>query len=493
MPLLTTYIEKFQDIRVLVIGDIMLDRFMYGKVERISPEAPVPVFKFHHEKKMLGGAGNVAANLTSLGVHCDFIGIIGKDEAGRSLSGLLSAVNVHSHLLRLADYPTIVKTRLIAGANHLTRVDQEEILPVITDLLPRYKRILTHAVKKADIVLISDYNKGLLTPVTTQMIIDICRQFGKQTIIDPKGTDYSKYIGATLVKPNLKEFLEATGCLYNPLAADFHEQITAGAKILFDKFYIKNLLVTLSEYGMVYIPADNPDELMQIPTKAKEVFDVSGAGDTALATLGACLGAGVPIKDAMKLANTASGIAIGKLGTATVTADELKMALSQRAMPDDGWSQKKKIITLEQAKSIVKHLRDQGKRVGFTNGCFDCCHLGHLNSFMQAKKLCDVLIAAVNSDASVKRYKGPSRPIQDEKTRALLLASLEMIDYVIVFEEDSPLHIVDALRPDIVAKEGYALENWPEGKLAQSYGGKAVILKRLDGYSTSSLVEKMKG
>ena len=172
MPLLTTYIEKFQDIRVLVIGDIMLDRFMYGKVERISPEAPVPVFKFHHEKKMLGGAGNVAANLTSLGVHCDFIGIIGKDEAGRSLSGLLSAVNVHSHLLRLADYPTIVKTRLIAGANHLTRVDQEEILPVITDLLPRYKRILTHAVKKADIVLISDYNKGLLTPVTTQMIID---------------------------------------------------------------------------------------------------------------------------------------------------------------------------------------------------------------------------------------------------------------------------------------------------------------------------------
>lgn len=223
--------------------------------------------------------------------------------------------------------PTIVKTRLIAGANHLTRVDQEEILPVITDLLPRYKRILTHAVKKADIVLISDYNKGLLTPVTTQMIIDICRQFGKQTIIDPKGTDYSKYIGATLIKPNLKEFSEATGRSYNPLTADFHEQVKAGAKILFDKFYIKNLLVTLSEYGMVYIPADNPDELMQIPTEAKEVFDVSGAGDTALATLGACLGAGVPVKDAMKLANTASGIAIGKLGTATVTADELKMAL----------------------------------------------------------------------------------------------------------------------------------------------------------------------
>lgn len=244
---------------------------------------------------------------------------------------------------------------------------------------------------------------------------------------------------------------------------------------------------------MIYIPAENPDGLKQIQTEAKDVFDVSGAGDTSLATLGAAIGANITIKDAMKLANLASGIVVGKLGTATVSAEKLKAALSRKETNDDGWFQKKKIITLLQAENIVKRLKEDGKTIGFTNGCFDCCHLGHLNSFMQAKKLCDVLIVAMNSDASVKRYKGENRPIQDEKTRAMLLASLEFIDYVIVFGEDSPLHIVETLRPDVVAKEGYTLDQWPEGRLAQSYGGKAVILKRLEGYSTSNLVSKMKG
>ena len=243
----------------------------------------------------------------------------------------------------------------------------------------------------------------------------------------------------------------------------------------------------------MFVSSDEKENAIKIPTEAKEVFDVSGAGDTSLATLGVSLGTGMSMKDAMKLANIASGIVVGKLGTATVNAEELKSALSQKETNDDGWIQKKKIITLIQAENIVKRLKEEGKTIGFTNGCFDCCHLGHLNSFMQAKKLCDVLIVAVNSDASIKRYKGENRPIQDEKTRAMLLASLEFIDYVIVFGEDSPLHIVETLRPDVVAKEGYTLDQWPEGRLAQSYGGKAVILKRLEGYSTSNLVSKMKG
>lgn len=493
MPLLTTHIDNLKNVRTLVIGDIMLDRFMYGKVERISPEAPVPIFKFSHEKQMLGGAGNVVANLASLGCQVSFTGIIGKDDNGKKISSLLAKIGTKGHLLKLKDYPTIVKIRLIAGNNHLLRTDKEEILPVITSLLPRYQRILTQAIKNTDIVLISDYNKGLLTPVTTQMIIDICHQFHKKVIIDPKGADYSKYIGATLVKPNLKEFSEATGRKYNPLSSDFHEQVKIGAKQLFERYKIENLLITLSEHGMIHIAADNPDELLQIPTEAKEVFDVSGAGDTSMAMLGATLGSNVPIKDAMKLANMASGIVVGKLGTATVTPDELKFVLSQKETLEDGWVQKRKIITLPQAEKIVAALKEKGKKIGFTNGCFDCCHLGHLHSFMQAKKHCDVLIVAVNSDASIKRYKGENRPIQDEKTRAMLLASLEFIDYVIVFGEDSPLHIVETLRPDVVAKEGYTLDQWPEGRLAQSYGGKAVILKRLEGYSTSNLVSKMKG
>ena len=438
--LLTSCIDKFSNIRVLVIGDIMLDKFEYGKVERISPEAPVTVFKFSHENKMLGGAGNVVANLVTLGCKTTFIGIVGKDDNGTTVANLLRKIGAHSHLLKIDNYPTIVKTRLIAGNNHLLRADQEEVLPVVDELLPKFKKILTQAIKNVDIVLVSDYNKGLLTPITTQIIIDICNHYNKAVLVDPKGTDYSKYKGATLIKPNLKEFSEATKMKYNPLATDFQEKVKIGAELLFSKYCIKNILVTLSEHGMVYIPAKNLDELKQIPTEAKEVFDVSGAGDTSLATLGASIGANIPIKDAMKLANLASGIVVGKLGTATVSAEELKIA-----------------------------------------------------SFMQAKKLCDVLIVAVNSDASIKRYKGESRPIQDEKTRALLLASLEFIDYVIVFEEDSPLHIVDKLKPDVVAKEGYALDKWPEGRLAISYGGKAITLNRLEGYSTSNLVSKMKG
>lgn len=493
MTLLSSYINNFKKVNVLVIGDIMLDKFEYGNVERISPEAPVPIFKFDHEKQMLGGAGNVVANLVSLGCKTTFIGIIGKDIDGQKLSDLLNSIGAHSHLLRLNDYPTIVKTRLIAGNNHLLRADKEEVLPVITELLPRYERILQRAIKNVDVVLLSDYNKGLLTPVTAQMVIKVCHQLGKIVIADPKGNDYSKYAGISLVKPNLKEFSEATGRKYNPKDPNFKNDVISGAKILFEKFKIKNLLITLSEYGMIFIPSSSPDEAMQISTEAKEVYDVSGAGDTSLATLGAALGSNAPMKDAMKLANTASGIVVGKLGTATVSTQELLSALSQKETADDGWIQKKKIVTLDQAKEIVVRLKNKKKTVGFTNGCFDCCHLGHLNSFMQAKKLCDVLIVAMNSDASVKRYKGENRPIQDEKTRAMLLASLEFIDYVIVFGEDSPLHIVETLRPDVVAKEGYTLDQWPEGRLAQSYGGKAVILKRLEGYSTSNLVSKMKG
>lgn len=491
-PLDASCINNFKSIKLLVIGDIILDKFEYGKVERISPEAPVPIFKFDKEKEVLGGAGNVAANLASLGCITQFLGIVGQDYNGIKIASLLHKLGIKFHLLKLADYKTIVKTRLIAGNNHLLRTDQEEILPTIESLLPRYKKILDKAIKNADIVLLSDYNKGLLTNITTEMIIDLCNKYNKKVIIDPKGSDYSKYAEAFIVKPNLKEFSEATNIKFDPLLPDFYQKIKLGAQTLFKKHKIKNFIVTLSEHGMLYISAQN-DELLHIPTKAKEVFDVSGAGDTTIAVLGAAVASGLEIKNAMELANLAAGIVVGKLGTATVSIDELSDLISSKASTYNSWEQEKKIISLEAAKKIILNLKKNGKKIGFTNGCFDCCHLGHLNSFIQAKKLCDKLIVAVNSDASVKRYKGPNRPIQDEKTRALLLASMEFIDYVIVFEEDSPLHIVEALKPDIVAKEGYTLDKWPEGRLALSYGGQAITLKRIEGYSTSYLVKKMKG
>ena len=491
------YIDNFNGTKVLVIGDIMLDRFEYGKVERISPEAPVPVFRFEREKQMLGGAGNVVANLAALGCRTVFTGIIGDDLNGEILSSMLRKAGAHSHTLKLKNYPTIIKTRYIANNNHLLRADQEASMPFDETLIPKFQSILEKAVSMADIVLVSDYNKGLINSSVCPLVIETCRKAGKKIIVDPKGADYSKYAGATLVKPNLKEFSEAVGRKFDPKSDSFRSDIIKGAELLFDKYGIENLIVTLSEHGMMLISSLAPDKAMQIPTAAREVFDVSGAGDTSLAALGAALGAGVPIVDAVKLANAASGIVVGKLGTATVTAEELKKAINEKkdsysAKTDRKILPERKVISLDKAAEIVKDLRARHKTIGFTNGCFDCCHLGHLSSFIKAKEACDVLFVAMNSDSSVKKLKGPSRPIQDEKTRSLLLASLEYIDYVIIFDEDSPMGIVDSLRPDIVAKEGYTLDKWPEGRFAISYGGRALTLPRIEGYSTTGMLDRLK-
>lgn len=495
---ISSCVDKFKGTKVLVIGDIMLDRFEYGKVERISPEAPVPVFKFDREKIMLGGAGNVVANLVSLGCRTTFIGIIGDDFNGEMLVSLLKKSGAHSHTIKLSNYPTIIKTRYIANNNHLLRADQEEPMPYNEELMPKFMAIAKKAVSMADIVLVSDYNKGLVNSKVCPKIIEICRKAGKKVIIDPKGADYSKYSGATLVKPNLKEFSEASGRRYDPKSPDFRKQVIDGAKTIFSKHGIDNLIVTLSEHGMMLIPSENPDNAKQIPTAAREVFDVSGAGDTSLATLGASLGAGVPIEYAVELANAASGIVVGKLGTATVSAEELKKALEdnssnsvKKAKSARKIDPSRKIITIGQAEKIAKELHAAKKTIGFTNGCFDCCHLGHISSFIRSKELCDVLFVAINSDASVRRHKGENRPLQDQKTRSMLLASLEYIDYVIIFDEDTPLGIVDRIRPDITAKEGYTLDKWPEGRFVESYGGKAVILPRIDGYSTTGMLKKI--
>lgn len=493
MGTLSSYISNFSSVRVLVIGDLILDQFTYGKVERISPEAPVPVFKVTHEKQMLGGAGNVVANLCALGCRVSLIGAVGRDANGEKIDKLLKECGARSYLLRVPDYPTIVKTRLIAGGSHLSRVDREEVAPVLTGLMSRYEKVLRRLVRHMDIVLISDYNKGLLTAETTPVVIRVCREFGKPVIVDPKGSDYSKYTGATLVKPNLKEFNEVSSRKnYKPTAADFTEQLRKGALELLHRYELGNLLVTLGEHGMALLSAETPEHLLQIPTQAREVFDVSGAGDTSLATLGAAIGCGVPMREAMQLANVASGIVVGKLGTATVTQQELLNALNTPGTTATPLNPERKILTLDQAEPVIRKLKAQGKVIGFTNGAFDCCHLGHLSSFLRARQLCDALVVAVNSDSSIKRYKGADRPVQDERTRSMLLAALECIDYVIVFEEDTPLHIIDRLRPDVLAKEGYTLERWPEAQFAREYGAKIVTLPRVEGYSTSQLVAKMK-
>ena len=491
--LLSSIVKSYKNIKVLCIGDVMLDHFLYGKVERISPEAPVPVFNFHHEKRMLGGAGNVVANLHTLGCSVDLICFIGDDKAGEEVRRLLDEVCSHALPIVAKGYPTIEKTRVIAGNNHLLRIDNERRFEQVEESDAILNAELEERIQNADIVLLSDYAKGMLSAERCQYIVQACLRLKKPVIIDPKGDDYTHYRGATVVKPNLKEFNQASGAGCSPERPDFLERFREGANALFQRYNIGNLLVTLSEHGMAFVSASRPDEIFQIPTEAREVFDVSGAGDTSLAAFGASLAAGADIQDAMKLANIASGIAVGKLGTSCVSAQEILDALSlHHSGPGPAWTQRKKIVSRAEAAHLAAQCRDQGRKVGFTNGCFDLLHQGHLHSLMQARQHCDVLMVGLNTDASIKRLKGPERPIQDEKTRALLLASLEFVDYVIMFDDDTALPLVDAIRPDLILKEGYTIDRWPEAQFVEAYGGKAVTLSRLEGYSTTETIRRMK-
>ncbi len=484
----TSCLDRFSDVKVLVIGDIMLDIFMYGTVERISPEAPVPIFKFGHKKEMLGGAGNVAANLASLGCQTTCVSLVGEDDEAEKLSQILDGNGCRGILLPLANHLTTVKTRMIASHNHLLRADHEILCPNIRPIIRKFQEIVEREVAAADIILLSDYAKGFLTNQTARIVIEAGKRHGKPVIVDPKGRDYSKYDGAMLVKPNLKEFHDVTGMTFDPKSDHFHEDVIRGAKILFDKYRLSNLIVTLSEHGMLHISADEPSKVVQIPTEAREVYDVSGAGDTSFATLGAALGTGAGMEHALMLANIASGIVVGKLGTSCITPREIHENLNRKK----GQLQSKNIVPITEIASVLTPLRQQKKTIGFTNGCFDCMHLGHLNSFAKARAECDVLVVGINSDRSVKSYKGPDRPIQDEKTRAALVASLKCVDYVVVFNERTAERLIDIVRPDVVAKEGYSIDQWPEARQVISYGGRAVVLDRVEGYSTTNIISKVK-
>lgn len=486
----TTVINSFKNLKVLCIGDIMLDKFMYGDVERISPEAPVPIFKITKEKSMLGGIGNVIANLASLNIKTMYIGATGCDDSSKIIEGYLKETGCEYSLLQPQNYPTTTKIRMIANNNHLIRADKETDLKLNDSHISQFKSFIEKSLPKCHIVLVSDYKKGLLTEETTQMIIELCNQYGKKVLIDPKERDFSKYSGAYIVKPNLKEFELVSGKKFDTSNADFKDKIKEEAYKVMDKYNIDNLLITLSKDGMMFVPSDKSQEVWHIPAEAKEVFDVSGAGDTSLAVLGASLAAGVYISDAMKLANLASGIVVGKLGTACVTPSELRNAIIQENAKGK-LSQGLKIINLDEAIEIIRELKSQNKIIGFTNGCFDLLHLGHIHSFASAKNECDYLFVGLNSDKSVKKMRGEQFPLQDEKTRSYVVASLEFVDYVVLFDEETALELVKQLKPDVIAKEGFKLENWPEAQFVKSIGGKVVELERIEDYSTFAVINKV--
>lgn len=480
-------IERFSSVRVLVVGDVLLDRFQYGKVERISPEAPVPVFRPMRTVEMPGGAGNTAVNLSSLGCKVHLIGRTGADKTSNRLLNIFEKQEVQVDFFHQENCCTAVKTRLIAGNNHVLRIDDEQIVDLDRRLSGLVGDAILNELPDFDVVVLSDYGKGFLTQDLAERTISACHKFGLPVLVDPKGKDYSKYAGATLVKPNLKEFSEVTGARFDASSGDFRTDLIRAAKGLLAQCQLGGLLITLGEHGMLYVPAEKSFAgAIHLPTRAKEVFDVSGAGDTSIAALAAALGAGAPMAEAMQIANTAAGVVVGKLGTATVTASELRSALSE-----GGDDPMRKILSPDALKREIGLLKRQGRRIGFTNGCFDCCHLGHLTSLREAKRLCDVLVVGVNSDEWVRTHKGDGRPIQDEITRTTLLASLECVDYVVVFDDETALPLVRKLRPHVIAKEGYALKDWPEGRFVKSIGGEAVTLKRIVGYSTTALAGKM--
>jgi D-beta-D-heptose 7-phosphate kinase/D-beta-D-heptose 1-phosphate adenosyltransferase len=459
--------------RVLVVGDVMLDRFHYGHVERISPEAPIPVFKNTSQRATAGGAGNVACNIVALGGVAALVATVGSDAAAAELKGLLDAAGI-SHDLLVSPRPTTVKVRFVARGQQLLRSDEEDSTPadhMAEDIVAMAAKWMPNCAA----VVLSDYAKGTLTRSVVKRIITIARQAGKPVVVDPKHRDLSRYSGATVVTPNRSEVAVATGIdpandeLAGQAGLIACEQAQAGA-----------VLVTRGADGMTLVQGGVANHFHSIP---RQVFDVSGAGDTVVAAVSLTLARGGHLNTATRLANAAAGITVSKVGTSTVSRAELidEMLLTER---DD------QVTSLERARRAVELWRSSGLCIGFTNGCFDLLHLGHIHLLRQAKAECDKLVVGINNDASVRLLKGPTRPVQDERTRATILANLRQVDLVIVFAAETPLELIEALRPDVLIKGAdYRRDEVVGTELLDSYGGRVVLAQLLNGYSTTATLK----
>lgn len=477
-----SFIDRFASCRILCIGDVMLDRFIYGTVERISPEAPIPVFSIREERSMLGGAGNVARNLTSLGAHTTFLSVIGNDKTGHELIAMIGAEPLaNPYLVTENGRISTTKTRFVAGMQQVLRADRE-IHAAITQATT--ERILDTARKEIqahDVMLLSDYAKGLLTSDIVRELIAMAQGHGKPVLVDPKSRDFGLYEGATLISPNLHELANAAGVDVKSEA----DIIAAGRRLMADHA-IANMLITRSRDGMLLLSEDGANH--PIPVRAQEVADVSGAGDTAIATLTLMIAAGASLIEAAQLANLAAGIVVGRLGTAVVTPQDLKTALFAEERSDGVH----KILPIDSAGAQAEQWRRDGKKVGFTNGCFDLMHSGHLALLSQARSQCDRLIVGLNSDASVKRLKGETRPVNGEIERALMLAALSAVDMVVIFEEDTPLQILEQIRPDLLIKgSDYQKHEVVGYELVESYGGSVLLVPLKPGYSTTNLIRRL--
>ncbi len=476
MATVTHAVPSFGGVRLLVAGDVMLDRYWTGPTSRISPEAPVQVVQIRKDETRPGGAANVALNAAALGAKAHLLGVVGADEPADLLRSGLDAKGVAADFVRTQDRPTITKLRIMSRNQQLIRLDFEESLSVAGAFdreayLARYKL----ALMDSDVVILSDYGKGTLCDIS--VLIATAREQGKPVLIDPKGSDYRPYRGATLLTPNMSEFEAVVG-----KCNDDDEIVSKGEKLRAD-LDLSALLITRSERGMTLLRVGQPP--LHLPTQAREVFDVTGAGDTVIATLGAALAAKQDLAQACRLANLAAGIVVGKIGTATVSEAELHQALHAHADNDGA------VLGEEELLVRVAQAKARGASVVMTNGCFDLLHVGHVKYLEAARELGDVLIVAVNSDDSVKRLKGESRPLNTCDDRMRMLAALKSVDWVVPFTEDTPARLIERVLPDLLVKGGdYTAEQVAGYDAVTANGGQVAILEFHNGYSTTRLIER---
>ncbi|RCK40719.1 D-glycero-beta-D-manno-heptose-7-phosphate kinase [Thalassospira xiamenensis] len=479
---LAQLVEQLPNAKVLCIGDVMLDRFVYGSVTRISPEAPIPIIRVERESAMLGGAGNVARNATALGASVRFLSLVGDDLPGREvMEYVANDKGVEPYIQIERNRPTTIKTRYIAGGQQLLRSDNETTATLAAPTISNLSALAAQLAPDVSAIILSDYGKGVLHGDVVAATIAAARKAGKPVIVDPKGTDYSIYRGATVVTPNRAEAQAATGI---DIQSD-EDAIAAATKII-TECGIENVLLTRSQDGMTLVTSKG--EATHLPTEAREVFDVSGAGDTVVACLASAIAGGASLSDAARIANVAAGIVVGKIGTAVVYPDELISVLHHH----DLMIGEAKLMPLDRMVDRVERWRRKGYKVGFTNGCFDLLHPGHLSLLQQARSNCDRLIVGLNSDASVKRLKGEARPVQSEAARAAVLGSLETVSGVVIFGEDTPITVIEALKPDILVKGAdYTIDKVVGADIVQGYGGKVVLANLADGFSTTSTIARI--
>jgi len=471
-------LDRYPGLKVWVVGDLMLDEYVMGAVDRVSPEAPVPVVRVRDTEHRLGGAANVARQVAALGAKVSLVGTIGTDAAGDDLLRLCASCGIDTRgVVRAPQRRTTRKLRVLGHSQQLLRMDWEDSSPCDAVLCAQMLAAL--GTESPDAVILSDYAKGVLTP---QVITAITERAGKvPVVVDPKSRDFTRYRGATTVTPNLRELELASGTSLDPTNT---ESVAAAARPLIAALGLASMVVTLSEHGMLVVPADGPP--IAVPASPREVFDVTGAGDTAIAVLTLSLAAGTSLAAAARLANAAAGVSVGQVGAVAVDADSIRSELTA--------SPASKVLSRAELAARAASWRIAGKRIVFTNGCYDLLHAGHLSLLHGAAKLGDILVLAINSDASVRRLKGPERPLVPQAERAALLAALACVDAVTVFDEDTPLATIEAVHPHILVKGAdYKAEQVVGREVVEANGGRVALVPLLPQKSTSALVERIKG